>query len=158
MLNALENTKDKKLPFSMPDFFEGICQAFGIFETRSGETKRRFSATVEGYWQNDIFYLDEEFVFSDGAHEHRTWKLKFNSDGTFSADCVDVPSPASGYYGDDTAHLSYKFKLRHKGKSYNVKFADTFAKLADDLVINRTIMTKWGITLGHVTIVFRKQI
>ena len=158
MLKALESATGERLPFNMPDFFEGTCQACGIFETRSGKTKRRFSATVEGYWQNGIFYMDEEFTFSDGAYEHRTWKLKFDKDGTFSADCADVPSPASGFYGENSAHLNYTFRLRHNGKSYNVKFADTFTKLADDLVINRAIMAKWGFTLGHVTIVFRKQV
>ncbi|MGI9371988.1 MAG: DUF3833 family protein [Hyphomicrobiales bacterium] len=156
MLKAVEGPVFVERDFHFPDYFEGSSEASGFFEDRSGRIKRRFVAQVEGYWQDDVFVLDEVFTFCDGERDHRTWMLKFADDRTFAADCIDVHAPANGHHSQNTAHLTYAFKLRRKGKTYNVDFCDTFTKLDDDTVINRAIMSKWGITLGHVTIVFNK--
>ncbi len=156
MLQLVDGPEFVECDFHFPDYFEGLSEARGLFEDRSGRIKRRFVARVEGYWQDDVFVLDEVFTFCNGERDHRTWMLKFGENGAFSADCLDVPAPAEGHHGKNEAHLSYAFKLRHNNKTFNVDFSDTFTKLDDETVINRAIMSKWGITLGHVTIVFSK--
>ena len=150
--------KSQAALFDFTGIFLGQSSAEGLFEDRKGRVKRRFSVDINGYWQDEKFFLDESFVFDDGETDKRLWKLTFSDDGTFAADCPDAPEPGAGVLQPGSAVLKYKFDLKHNGKTYRVDFVDTFVPLGADTVINRAIMSKWGITLGQVTIVLKKAV
>ena len=69
--------------FNMAEYFEGRTRAWGLFETVTGKVKKSFVADIEGRWDDDDFLLEEDFTFSDGEKETRTWRLQFNDDGSF---------------------------------------------------------------------------
>lgn len=140
----------------LPDFFEGRSQAWGMFEDPFGNVKRTFTAQIEGLWEEDVFVLDERFQFSDGKQDHRTWRLKYLPDGTFTAECKETVSPGTGRVVQDGCVLAYRFRLAIGARTITVKFNDLFRLLDDDTLINRSKVSKWGVPIGQVVAAFRR--
>ncbi|NNF79216.1 MAG: DUF3833 family protein [Rhizobiales bacterium] len=140
----------------LPDFFEGHSEAFGMFENTLGVVKRSFTAQITGSWQDDMFLLDERFVFSDGVRDHRIWRLRFEEDGHFTGECQDAVSPAIGRPVRNGCYLSYRFRLPVGKRQIVVKFNDVFRLVDEQTMLNRAKVSKWGVPLGQVTAAFRR--
>ena len=97
--------------FNMADYFQGRTRAWGMFETITGKVKKSFVADIEGRWDGDDFLLEEDFTFSDGEKDTRTWRLKFNDYGSFQASCADTHTPGKGMMAARPGDLSYSMAL-----------------------------------------------
>lgn len=142
--------------FSMSDYFEGRTRAWGMFETITGKVKKSFVADIEGHWDGDTFLLEEDFTFSDGEKETRTWQLKFDDDGSFQASCADTPTPGKGVMNAMRGDLTYSMALRVGGRKMMLSFSDLFYQIDEHTVLNRAKVKKFGIPVGQVLISFRK--
>ena len=142
--------------FNMADYFEGRTRAWGLFETITGKVKKSFVADIDGRWNGDDFLLEEDFTFSDGEKETRTWRLKFSDDGSFRASCADTPTPGNGMIKDRRGDLAYSMAVNVGGRRVMLSFADLFYQIDENTVINRAKVKKFGIPVGQVLISFRK--
>ncbi|MGB7206342.1 MAG: DUF3833 family protein [Anderseniella sp.] len=142
--------------FDMAKYFTGRTRAWGMFETFGGRVKKSFVADIDGYWQGDRFLLEEDFTFSDGEKETRTWALEFAGDGSFVASCADTPSPGKGTVHVNGSRLSYSMNLRVGTSRMLVSFSDLFHQIDESTVLNRARVKKFGIPIGQVIIAFRK--
>jgi Protein of unknown function (DUF3833) len=138
-------------------FLAGRSQAYGVFQDRFGRVRRSFEVTVAGKWDGPVFVLDEAFVYDDGERETRQWRVTKGADGRFTATCADCIGTAQGRAEADGWRMRYGFRLRLKKRALAVQFDDRMIRVGQHLAINRARVSKWGITLGEVMIVFERQ-
>lgn len=156
MLKRLERQKITNDQFDIFQFLEGETIAYGLFEDRFGNLKKRFDVRFFGEWRGQDFVLEEDFRYDDGVTEERVWILQ-RSDGTaFTGTCDDSRSGATGTVAGVSSRMGYTFELAVNGKRITVSMDDRMHAMTDDIVLNRATMRKWGIRLGEIAIVLMK--
>jgi len=138
-------------------YFNGTLDAWGMFQGRSGEVKKRFHVRIDARWEGDVGVLDERFSWSDGTTSTRVWTLTRQTDGSFRGRADDVIGEALGEAAGNALRWRYVLALPVDGKVYNVDFDDWMFLIDDKVMLNRSFMSKWGFRLGEVTLTFVKQ-
>lgn len=145
-------------PFAYSSFFEGPVQAWGVFMDRFGVMRSGVTVRMNGTWKGDTFVLDEEFVFDNGAPDHRTWLLQDQKDGRFTATCDQCVGVIEGQNHESGARIAYRFRITVRGISFSVVFDDEVRRIDDRRVFNRATMKKFGLTLGHFLLVAERRL
>jgi len=153
----VEHYKAEKPTLDMKHYFSGTLDAWGMFQGRSGEVKKRFHVVVDARWEGDTGVLDEHFSWSDGTTSRRVWTLKRQPDGRYIGTADDVVGEAIGRVAGNALHWRYVLALPVDGKTYNVNFDDWMFLMDDKVMLNRSYMSKWGFNLGEVTLTFVKR-
>lgn len=143
--------------FDLLAWFEGETEAEGVFEDRRGRVKRRFRVAMTGRPIPDGLILEEHFVFDDGEHQERTWRLTRGDGLTFDGTCHDAVSRAEGRFATGVAYLKSELRLAVGARQIAMKFDDAFFDIGKGMVLNRSTVSKWGIRVGQVLILFRKR-
>jgi hypothetical protein len=138
-------------------YFDGEVTAHGIFTDRSGKVVRRFTVLMNCEWQGDEGVLDERFRYSDGKTERRVWKLKKLPGGRYTGTAGDVVGTASGQAAGNAFQWAYTLRLPVDGKVHDVRFDDWMYLVDDKVMLNKAVMSKFGIRLGEVTLAFHKR-
>ena len=140
------------------EFFAGETISYGIFEDRFGNLKRQFRVNINGKIYNQILTLDEDFLYDDGEQAKRIWKIEKKIDNNqkiiYEGQADDVEGKASGSISGNALNWSYDIYLNIKGSDIKVHFNDWIYKQSEDLAINRASVSKFGINIGSVTLVF----
>ena len=155
-MKQFENNKPKLDLFS---FFEGETIAYGIFEDRFGNLKRQFRVNIKGKIDNKTLTLDEDFLYDDGEKAKRIWTIKKQIDSndnkvSYVGNADDVEGKAFGSISGNTLNWTYDIYLNIKGSNIKVHFNDWIYQQSEDLAINRAYVSKFGINIGSVTLVF----
>ena len=137
-------------------YFAGETQAYGQFQDRSGEVKRRFKVAITGTVENDVLTLDERFVYDDGELEQRIWVIKRLADNHYSGTAGDVIGEAEGRSAGSVFSWRYTLDLPYKDSTIHVKFDDWMFLQSDGVMLNRAQVSKWGFKVGEVTLFFSK--
>lgn len=137
-------------------FFDGRLLAHGMLQNRSGTMTRRFVATIDASWEGETGTLVEEFRFDDGEIEYRTWVLTHHGDGHYSGTAGDVSGMAEGQTSGSVFHWQYRLEVPWREGSVTVNMDDWMYLIDENLLINRTKLTKFGFRLGELTIVIQK--
>ena len=143
--------------FEITSFLEGRTTAFGVFEDRFGTLRRRFWVEMVGRWQDGVFHLDETFTYDTGDTELRTWRVVPQQDGRFTATCLDCVGEAHGECSADSIRMRYRFRLKFSNREMVVSFHDRIYRMGDDVAVNRATMSKWGVRLGELSLIFRRE-
>ncbi len=143
--------------FELTTFFSGRTHAWGVFEDRFGRLQRRFYVDMEGVWDGDTFILRETFTYDTSDVENRTWRVKPDGQGRFLATCAECVGVAKGVCERDSISMQYKFKLSVGGRNVVVDFQDKLYRMGASKAINRTVMRKWGVKLGELSLFFERQ-
>jgi len=139
------------------EYLDGPLAASGIFFGRSGEAELRFTVDMVGEWEGSTGTLAEDFVYSDGRTEQRTWTLTFTDDRNFTATAHDVEGEAVGAQSGSAATMRYRLRLKREGgDEITVSMEDWFYLTDDGTLINRARMSKFGVTVGELIVTFRK--
>lgn len=138
------------------DYFAGQTRAYGVFVDRFGDLRRQFVVDIEGTWDGETLILDEAFRYDDGETERRVWRIRKTGPHSYEGQADDVIGPAEGKAYGNALNWRYTLALKVGGSTWNVDFDDWMYLQEDQVVINRAEITKFGIKLGEVTIVFRK--
>jgi hypothetical protein len=138
-------------------YFNGNVTAHGIFTDRSGKIVRRFSVTMDCSWNDDDGMLDERFIYSDGEKQRRVWHLKKLPGGQYTGTADDVVGTAQGRSSGNALQWSYTLRLPVDGKTYEVQFDDWMYLMDEHVMLNKAVMSKFGVRLGEVTLSFHKQ-
>lgn len=143
------------------EFFDGTLCADGVVNGFSGEQLRQFNAVIEASWSaTGTGTLDEVFYFYDEpgkapVRETRVWTLNPADDG-YLASATDVPEPTLMRYAGNTISMGYTLRYGEPGDTIDLSMDDRMYMVAEDLVVNETTMTKFGIEVGQVLLVMRK--
>lgn len=135
-------------------YFNGPLTAHGVFIDRSGRVVKRFTVKMVGTWQGDTGVLEEDFFYSDGSTERRVWTLKDLGNGQWSGTAGDVAGEAHGEVAGNAFNWQYTLKLPVDGRVYEVQFDDWMYLMDEKIMLNRAVMSKFGITLGQVMLTF----
>ena len=139
------------------EYFNGTLEAHGIFQDRSGEVVKRFTVIIDASWQGEVGTLDEHFTYSDGSTQRRVWTITRTGEGRYVGRADDVVGEARGEEAGNALRWRYVLALPVDGKVYNVDFDDWMFLMDDRVMLNRSVMSKWGFRLGEVTLSFYKR-
>lgn len=137
-------------------YFDGELTAHGIFTDRSGRIVRRFTVAMTGTWQGNQGTLDERFTYSDGSTERRVWRLTDLGGGRWEGRADDVVGVAQGVAAGNTLNWRYTLALPVDGRVWEVQFDDWMVLMDERVMLNKAVMSKFGITLGEVTLSFTR--
>lgn len=147
----------EKPVLDLKTYFNGTVDAWGVFQDRSGKVVRRFTVTLKCTWNGDVGVLDEDFVYSDGTTQKRIWTIRKLPDGRYTGTAADVVGEAQGQASGNALNWRYTLALPVDGKVYNVQFDDWMFLVDDKVMLNRAVMSKFGIRLGEVLLSFTKR-
>lgn len=147
---------DTEPRLDLEEYFAGRTEAWGLFQDRSGKVRRRFEVTIDGYRDGDEFVLDEHFQYADGETDRRVWRLRRLDDHRYEGRADDVIGVATGELYGNAFNWRYVLALEVGERTWHVNFDDWMYLLEDDVLINRATVTKFGFTVGEVTLFFRK--
>lgn len=153
----IDQYRAEKPALDLKTYMNGTLDAWGMFQGRSGEVKKRFHVVIDAKWQGDTGVLDERFSWSDGTTSRRVWTLTRQADGSFRGKADDVVGEAIGEVAGNALRWRYVLKLPVDGKVYQVDFDDWMFLMDDKVMLNRSYMSKWGVKLGEVTLTFVKR-
>jgi hypothetical protein len=138
-------------------YFNGDLVAHGLFTDRSGQVVRRFVVQMTGTWTGNQGVLDERFTYSDGKTERRVWRLTDEGGGRWSGRADDVVGVAQGVAAGNALNWRYTLSLPVDGKVYEVQFDDWMYLMDERVMLNKAVMSKFGVRLGEVTLSFYKN-
>ena len=140
------------------EFFSGRIEGYGMFQGRSGEVKKRFVVDIEATHEGDnVIVLDEKFAWADGTQSQRIWRLTEQADGQWTGTAGDVIGEASGEVVGNAFHWQYVLDLPVDDKTYQVNFDDWMYLVSEDVMLNRAVMSKFGVELGSVTLSMHRR-
>jgi hypothetical protein len=147
----------EKPVLNVQNYLNGTLDAWGLFQDRSGKVEKRFHVVIDAKWNGNIGVLDENFTWSDGTTSRRVWTLTMQPDGSLTGRADDVVGEAIGEVAGNALRWRYVLALPVGDKIYNVNFDDWMFLMDDKVMMNRSYMSKWGFTLGEVTLTFVKR-
>ncbi len=154
----MKDFENKTPKLDLFEFFKGETVAYGIFEDRFGKLRRQFRVKINGIIDKNILTLDEKFIYDDGEKATRVWKIeKINDNGNivkYQGSAEDVEGLATGSSVGNALNWTYDIYLNMKGSNLKVKFDDWIYKQDNNVAINRAYVSKFGIDIGSVTLVF----
>ena len=137
-------------------YFNGKLLAHGIVTDRSGKVVQRFTVLITGTWVGDTGTLDEQFSYADGRREQRVWTLLRGADGRYTGRAADVLGQADGQASGNALNWRYTLLLPVDGRTWEIQFDDWMFLVDDQVLLNRAVMSKFGIRLGEVLLSFRR--
>ena len=152
-----EDFKDKKPRLIIEEFLSGDMKAWGILQNRSGKVTRQFSAILNGKWDGKELILDEKFNWDDGEVQKRQWKINKIDEHNYEGTAGDVVGKAKGFSYGPAFKFEYVLLVPVKGKEMKITFDDQIFMQDEKVAINRAKMTKFGIRVADLTVVFVKD-
>ena len=152
-----EDFKDKKHRLIIEDYLSGNVKAWGILQNRSVKLKRQFSAELNGKWDGKQLILDEKFNWSDGEIQTRQWQITKIDEHNYEGTAGDVVGKARGYSYGPAFKFEYVLLVPVKGREMKITFDDWIFKQDERVAINRAKMTKFGIKVAELTVMFVKD-
>lgn len=151
------NYAAEKPELDLARYFNGTLDADGMFQDRSGKVVKRFHVLIAASWQGDTGTLDERFTYSDGSTQRRVWTVTRHDAHRYSGRADDVVGEAVGEARGNALRWKYAMALPVDGKVYEVDFDDWMFLMDDRVMLNRSVMSKFGFRLGEVTLSFRRR-
>jgi len=138
-------------------YFNGRLDAWGMFQDRFGNVVKRFTVEMNCRWEGDTGTLEEDFLYADGTRERRVWTLRKVAPDRFIGTASDVVGEAVGSRAGNSFNWRYTLALPIDGRTWHVDFDDWMFLIDDQVMLNRAVMSKFGIRLGEVTLSFTKR-
>ena len=142
--------KNQKPRLIIENYLSGNVKAWGILQNRSGKVTRQFSANLNGKWDGKQLVLDGEI-------QKRQWKINKIDEHNYEGTANDVVGKAKGYSYGPAFKFEYVLLVPVKGKQIKITFDDWIFKQDDKVAINRAKMTKFGIKVAELTVMFVKD-
>jgi len=140
----------------LEDYFLGQTRAWGIFQNRNGQVERQFTVDILGKIVDGNLVLEEDFIYADGTLDRRVWTISKIDEHHYEGRAADVIGHAIGKIYGNALNWSYTLDLPYKDGTVKVQFDDWMFLQDDGVLINRAKMSKFGIFLGEVTLVFNR--
>ena len=152
-----EDFKDQKPRLIIEDYLSGNVKAWGILQNRSGKVTRQFSAILNGKWDGRQLILDEKFNWNDGEIQTRQWQITKIDEHHYEGTAGDVVGKAKGYSYGPAFKFEYVLNVPVKGRDIKITFDDWIFMQDERVAINRAKMTKFGIKVAELTVMFVKD-
>ncbi|OJX13098.1 MAG: hypothetical protein BGO77_02220 [Caedibacter sp. 37-49] len=155
--NNLDYYKNTMPRADIKEYFNGPVKAWGIVQDWKGRVVRRFDVNMVGKWDGDIGTLTENFDYYDGKKQQRVWTIKKLSEDTYEGTASDIIEKATGKNVGSAVRWNYVMNLPVDDTTYTIRFDDWMWAMNDGVLINRSYLKKFGITVSEITIFMQKQ-
>ncbi len=155
--HKVETYQGRTPPLELKEYFNGPIKAWGIVQDRSGKVTQRFDVVMEGSWEGDTGTLKEHFTYYDGKTQERTWTIKKIADNRYEGTAGDIIGKVEGQVAGNAMRWAYEMDLEVKGTTYRIVFDDWMFNMNDGVLINRSYLKKFGITMAELTLFMQKQ-
>ena len=149
--------KDQKPRLIIEKYLSGNVKAWGVLQNRSGKVTRQFKADLNGQWDGSKLILNEIFNWNDGEKQTRQWIINKIDEHNYEGTASDVVGTAKGYSYGPAFKFEYVLLVPVKGKNIKITFDDWIFMQDDRVAINRATMTKFGIKVAELTVMFVKD-
>ena len=153
---SLDDPKLSNVQLDLEKFLVGDLVAYGQFQDVLGNVSRRFTVNMNGEWDGTNLKLTEDFVYSDGTTEQRIWYLTKTGEQAWNGTAKGVIGQAEGLEDGDSFYWNYTIDLPVPDGTMRVTFDDYMWLISEDRLLNKAYMSKFGVPLGEVTIMFEK--
>lgn len=144
--------------FVLEDYFQGRTVAWGLFEDRFGKVQRQFVVEINGTWDGTTLILNEDFVYNDGEKENRVWSITRTGENTYEGETANAVGKAIGVRQGNAFHWAYDFNLQVGDGYWKVAFDDWMFLQPGGVLLNKAVVTRWGVKLGTVFLSFSKPV
>lgn len=155
--NQLDYYRDTTPQADIKEYFNGPIKAWGIVQDWRGRVVRRFDINLVGEWNGDTGTLTEHFAYYDGEKQQRVWTIKKMPDGSYEGTASDIIDKATGKSEGSAVRWNYVMDLPVNDTTYHIRFDDWMWLMNDGVLINRSYLKKFGITVSELTIFMQKQ-
>ena len=146
---------DPKL--DLESYFTGPIKAWGLVQDHKGHVTRRFDVTMNGTWEGDTGTLEEDFKYYDGETQKRIWTIKRIAENQYEGSAGDILDKANGTVNGSAMRWAYQMDLNVGDNTYRITFDDWMFLMNDGVLINRSYLKKFGITVAELTLFMQKQ-
>ncbi|MDG1073820.1 MAG: DUF3833 domain-containing protein [Methylophilaceae bacterium] len=154
---SVEAYKKTTPPLNLKTYFTGSIKAWGLIQNRSGVVTRRFDVTMNGSWEGDVGTLEEQFQYYDGETQKRVWTIAKTADNRYVGKAADILDQATGELEGSAMRWAYQMDLPVGDTTYRITFDDWMFLMNDGVLINRSYLKKFGITVAELTLFMQKQ-
>ena len=155
--NKLDYYKGSKPEADIKKYFDGNIKAWGLIQDWRGRVTTRFDVDMVGSWKDGVGTLEEDFQFYDGRTQKRIWTITKNEDGTYEGTAGDIVGKAKGAVNGSGVKWAYVMDIPVDGTTYRLKLDDWMWQMNDGILINRSYLKKFGITVAELTLFMQKQ-
>lgn len=142
--------------FSLEGYFAGKTSAVGSFSAING-VKRKFTVDLLGKWNGKTLTLVEDFVYDNGERDRKTWRFEKIAINKYRGTREDVIGETLVTISGGTARFSYLVDLDPKGEVSRVRFHDTMSLQRDGTVLNKALVTKFGLPVALTRVEFTRR-
>ena len=154
---TLDHYKGTEPQLDLKSYFTGPIKAWGLVQDRKGHVTRRFDVTMEGTWEGNTGTLEEHFQYYDGQQQKRTWIITRTTDNAYEGTAGDIIGKAHGQVEGNAMRWAYQMDLDVGDNTYRITFDDWMFLMNDGVLINRSYLKKFGITVAELTLFMQKQ-
>lgn len=155
--NSLEYYKGSSPKIDLREYFNGPIKAWGIIQDWRGRIVSRFDVNMIGTWQGDAGTLTEQFEYYDGKKQKRVWTIKKLQDDAYEGTASDIIGKATGQTNGSAVRWNYVMDLPVDNTTYRIRFDDWMWMMNDGVLINRSYLKKFGVTVAELTLFMQKQ-
>lgn len=155
--HSLDQYKNTNPPLDLQAYFTGPIKAWGLVQDYSGKVTRRFDVEMVGTWEGDTGTLYETFKYYDGETQERIWTIKKIAQNNYEGSAGDIIGTATGETNGNAMRWAYQMDLKVGDKTYRITFDDWMFLMNDGVLINRSYLKKFGLTVGELTLFMQKQ-
>lgn len=158
MHNAVDYYQGKAPVMNIKEYFSGPIQAWGIVQDWRGRVVRQFDVKMMGSWEGDIGTLTEHFAYYDGETQERVWTIKKLDNGRYEGKAADILGKALGQESGNAVKWYYTMDLKVENKLFRITFDDWMWLMHDGVLINRSYLKKFGITVAELTLFMKREL
>ncbi len=142
-------------PLACDRFFEGHLESWGVFETRAGAPTGVVTTRIDGRRDGDRVAMDQSLVFPDGRRQDRAFVIRRLDDHHYQATSAEIVGIATAEGYGNACRWAYELRLEPGARFRTVWLEQWMYLLPDQTLLNRTRISKFGVTLASVTESFR---
>lgn len=136
-------------------YFAGKTTATGEFRAING-VKRDFKVDLTGRWNGETLVLREDFVFSDGEKDTKTWRFTKTGPGRYTGTREDVVGTTNVVIDGKVARFNYLVDLGTPAKPNKVRFYDKMVLEPDGRLVNTALVTKYLFPVAKSKVIFSR--
>ena len=154
---SLDHYEQVEPKLVLEEYFDGPIKAWGIVQDYSGKITRRFSIDMVGEWNDGVGTLTEDFNYYDGEQQRRVWTITKVGDGRYEGTAADIIGKATGEVKGNAVQWAYQMNIDVGDNTYKITFDDWMFMMHDGVLINRSHLKKFGLTVAELTLFMQKQ-
>jgi len=146
------NTPQLKLT----SYFRDTIEAKGFLQDITGRNYNDVSVTTKGKWKGDYGNLYRYYKFNKLENIKQKLQIKFDDSNKFMVKIDGGDESYEGQQYGNAVNLKYDLPVSYKNIRLNLQINEWFYYLGNGRLINKVVVSKFGVPLGTATITYDK--